>query len=64
MKIMSANRIASDVTPQFAASHLGLFCLHMSHKKDARLIWVKRSMAIEDVKMFIVKGLESFKATC
>ena len=48
MKIMSANRIASDVTPQtsdgtpcFAASHLELFCLTMSHTKDARLIWVK-----------------------
>ena len=27
--------------PRFAASHLGLFCLPMSHKKDARLIWVK-----------------------
>ena len=24
-----------------AASHLGIFCLPMSHKKDARLIWVK-----------------------
>ena len=24
-----------------AVSHLGLFCLPMSHKKDARLIWVK-----------------------
>ena len=24
----------------FAASHLRLFCLSMSHKKDARLIWV------------------------
>ena len=41
MKIMSANRIAPDGTPRFAASHLGLFCLPMSHKKDARLIWVK-----------------------
>ena len=40
MKIKSANRIAPDVTPRFAASHLGLFCLPMSHKKDARLIWV------------------------
>ena len=37
---MSANRIAPDGTPRFAASHLGLFCLPMSHKKDARLIWV------------------------
>ena len=41
MKIMPANRIAPDGTPRFAASHLGLFCLPMSHKKDARLIWVK-----------------------
>ena len=41
MKIMSANRIAPDGTPHFAASHMGLFCLPMSHKKDARLIWVK-----------------------
>ena len=41
MKIIYANRIAPDGTPRFAASHLGLFCLPMSHKKDARLIWVK-----------------------
>ena len=25
----------------FAASHLGLFCLPMPHKKYVRLIWVK-----------------------
>ena len=37
MKISSANRIAPDGTPRFAASHLGLCCLPMSHKKDARL---------------------------
>ena len=42
MKIVSANRIAPDGTPRSAASHLGLLCLSMSHKKDARLIWVKR----------------------
>ena len=43
MKIMSANRIAPGGMPHFAASHLRLFCLPMSHKnkKDARLIWVK-----------------------
>ena len=34
---MSADRIAPDATTRFAASHLGLFCLPMSHKKDARL---------------------------
>ena len=38
MKFLYANRIAPDGTPQSAASHLGLFRLHMSHKKDARLI--------------------------
>ena len=37
MKFMKANRIAPDGKPRFAASHLGLFCLPMSHKKDARL---------------------------
>ena len=37
MKIISANRVAPDGTPRFAASHLELFYLPMSHKKDARL---------------------------
>ena len=37
----SKQTIAPDGTPQNAASHLGLFCLPMSHKKDARLIRVK-----------------------
>ena len=41
MKTMSANRIAPDGTPRFAASHLRLFCLSMSLKKDPRLIWIK-----------------------
>ena len=38
MKFLCANRIAPDGTPHSAASHLGLCCLPMSHKKDARLI--------------------------
>ena len=46
MKIMSANRKTPDGTPRFAASHLGLFCLHMSHKKDARLICVNAEISI------------------
>ena len=46
MKIMSANRIAPDGTPRFAASHLGLFCLPVSHKKEARLILVNVITAI------------------
>ena len=40
MNFLQANRIAPDGTPRFAASHLGLLCLPMSHKKDSRLIWV------------------------
>ena len=37
MKFLCANRLAPDVTPQNAASYLGLYCLPMSHKRDARL---------------------------
>ena len=37
MKFLCANRIAPDGTPRSAASHLGLYCLPMSHKRDARL---------------------------
>ena len=39
MKIKIANRIAPDRTLRFAASHLGFFCLPMSHKKDAKLTY-------------------------
>ena len=35
MKFLVANRIAPDGTPRSAVSHLGLYCLPMSHKKDA-----------------------------
>ena len=41
MNFLYANRIAPDGTPRSAASHLGLFCLPMSHKRDARLKCVK-----------------------
>ena len=37
MKFLEAKRIAPDGTPRSAASHLALFCLPMSHKRDARL---------------------------
>ena len=43
MKFILANRIAPDGTPRFAASHLGIFCLPMFHKKEARFIWVNES---------------------
>ena len=40
-KFLQANRIPPDGTLRSAVSHLGLFCLPMSHKRDARLKWVK-----------------------
>ena len=36
-------------TPRFSASHLGLFCLPMSHKKDARLLSLGRPEIFEKV---------------
>ena len=35
-----SNSADPDQMPHFEASDLGLHCLPMSHKKDARLIWV------------------------
>ena len=46
---MLAKRIAPDWTLRFAASHLRLFCLHMFHKKDARLIWNKRNFKLGEL---------------
>ena len=40
-KFMLSHNIAPDGTPRSATSHLGLFYLPTSDKKDARLIWVK-----------------------
>ena len=37
IKVFYANRIAPGGMPRSAASHLGLFCLPMSHKRDAML---------------------------
>ena len=52
---MKANRIAPDGTPHFAVSHLGLFCLPMSHKKNARLIQVKKGFTLIRSLMITVK---------
>ena len=49
MKFLQANRIAPDGTPHFAASHLGLCCLPMSHKRDARLKWVNGDFVVKNV---------------
>ena len=39
-QLLFANSEEPDQTPCFAASDLVLHCLPLSHKKDARLIWV------------------------
>ena len=52
MKFMSANRIAPDGTPRFAASRLGLFCSHMSHKKEVRIIWVNEKIIFKKCSSF------------
>ena len=44
MKFLYANRIAPDGTPQNTGSHLGLYCLPMSHKSDARLKLVNHNL--------------------
>ena len=43
MKIKKAKRIVQDGTPRFSASHLGLFCLPMSHKKETGLYGLRRT---------------------
>ena len=41
LNILQENSADPDQTPLYVASDLGLYCLPMSHIKDARLIWVK-----------------------
>ena len=41
---MQPNSGDPDQTPNSVASDLGLHCLPMSHKKDARHIWVKMQL--------------------
>ena len=41
--------------PHFTASHLGLFCLPMSHKKDARLIWVNAHLRFHQLNLYLMK---------
>ena len=49
-KIMHANSGDPDQTPHSVASDPGLHCLPMSHKKDARYIWVKTANILQFYK--------------
>ena len=60
MKILFiANRIAPDGMAPSAASHLRLYCLPMSHNRDARLIRVKIEPYREQVFNFPLFKLQS-----
>ena len=63
MKSLEANRIAPDRMPHFAALHLGLYCLLLSHKQKARLILVNINMhtssdfdMAEKITFFFIKS--------
>ena len=43
---MQANSGYPDQKPHSVESDLGLHCLSMSHKKDARHIWVKNAIIL------------------
>ena len=46
LKLMQANSEEPDQTPHSLASDLVLHYLPMSHKKDARHIWVKNAIIV------------------
>ena len=43
---MQANSGNPDQTPHSVASDLGLHCLPMSHKKDARHTWINNAIIL------------------
>ena len=47
---MHANSGDPDQTPHSVASDPGQHCLPMSHKKDARYIWVKTANILQSYK--------------
>ena len=54
--IVRANRIVPDGSSRFVASDLGLSCMLMSHKKDARLLWVNNTRDRQSNKTKHVHG--------
>ena len=46
---MQANSGDPDQTPHSVASDLGLHSLSMSHKKDARHIWVNKCIRVAEI---------------
>ena len=61
---MCANSGEPDQTPRFAVSDLVLHCLLMSHKKDARLIWVKRIPGFSQIRTLLFIAEIVFNIHC
>ena len=62
MKVLQANRISPDGMPRSAASHVGLFCLPMSHKRDARLLKIIVALNVFVVLKFMDRISMNFKS--
>ena len=57
MKFLKANRIAPDGTPRSAASHLGLYCLPMSHKGMPGLNELNQGHVLQrSIRLIFYKG--------
>ena len=52
LKIVQANSGDPDQTLHSVASDLGRHCLPMSHKKDARHIWVNKTIILQSLNEF------------
>ena len=59
---MQAKSGDPDQTPHSVASELGLHYLPMSHKKDARHIWVKMQLFCLDV--YLIRFTEVWEVYC
>ena len=59
---MQANSGDPDQTPHSVASDLGLHYLPMSHKKDARHIWVK--MQLFCLHMYLIRVAKNWEVYC
>ena len=69
MNILLANKIAPDGMQHTVASHLELYCLLVSYKKDARLLQVKSFnicsyMIICDNNTTFIDSFETLSTLC
>ena len=56
-----SNSGVPDQTPRTGASDLDLCCLPMSHKKDARLIWVYLNLFLFGYIITFINGISDIR---